>query len=450
VSPRLLSLPPRWKPATITTWIIQSLSFLRFVVFSTPFVRRFPTDAMARRLRLSRADTKRYKQLMERAMNGLAIMMTMAVLGVDYGWQPSTDGQLEYIIQIEPALLESMKQGEKIVSEIHPDARGARRFVIQVGTGDLPRKNLISPATSPTRLGVQDAQPGGSAASLGDGPTLHTNNPPATAFNGLASPPPGDRTAQPAEYQPLPGDGLVTNFLRNLPPPPPGSVDNAPIPAAGANPAAAPLAGGQGQGPTLAAPSTNTQPTAPQFPNGTGGNAGDFQLPPWVGAGDSPATPNSNVPATDNVGGGGFPLQNGFPTESGAGQSPPNPRPIQPPTLYDRNQSPITDPDAAKAGRKKSETAPEEDSPSDRVGRLAANLPRRSDAASQKPTLDEKTARELAEAGAPKPWMPLVLTSFALFASLAANMYLGWIAIGIYRRYRSVVGQLHQARTAPA
>ncbi len=118
-------------------------------------------------------------------MNGLAVMMTMAVLGVDYGWQPGTDGQLEYIVQIEPALLESMKNGEKIVSEIHPDARGARRFVIQVGTGDLPRKGLISPATSPTRLGVQDGQPGGAAASLGEGgPTLHTGNSPAPTQPG--------------------------------------------------------------------------------------------------------------------------------------------------------------------------------------------------------------------------------------------------------------------------
>jgi hypothetical protein len=258
----------------------------------------------------------------------------------------------------------------------------------------------------------------------------------------------------------LPGDGIVTNFLRNLPPPPPDGMGNVSTPAhaanpggtnpEGANPATEPLAGGQGQGPTLAAPSSNSQPTAPQFPNSTGGNAGDFQLPPWVGAGDSNAMPNSSVPAAGNVGGGGFPLPNGSPTESGAGQSSPNPRPIQPPTLFDRNQAPITDPDAAKAEKKKSATVPEEDSPSDRVGRLAANLPRRNNAASQKPTLDEKTARELAEAGTPKPWMPLVMTSFALFASLAANMYLGWIAIGIYRRYRSVVGQLHQARTAPA
>ncbi len=192
------------------------------------------------------------------------------------------------------------------------------------------------------------------------------------------------------------------------------------------------------------------QPTAPQFPPNTGGNTGDFQVPPWVGAGDTTPTPNSNAPAAGSIGGGGFPLPGGPPTENGFGQSPTNPRPIQPPTLLDRGQAPITDPDAAKAGKRKSETDREATSPSDKIGRLAANLPGRNDAALQKPTLDEKTARELAEAGTPKPWMPLVLTSFALFASLAANMYLGWIAVGIYRRYRSVVGQLHQARTVPA
>jgi hypothetical protein len=68
------------------------------------------------------------------------------------------------------------------------------------------------------------------------------------------------------------------------------------------------------------------------------------------------------------------------------------------------------------------------------------------DAANQKPTIDEETADQLT----PKPWTPLVLTSLALFASLAANLYLGWVAGGIYRRYRDVVAQLHQAQTSLA
>ena len=68
------------------------------------------------------------------------------------------------------------------------------------------------------------------------------------------------------------------------------------------------------------------------------------------------------------------------------------------------------------------------------------------DAALKKPAIDEETAQGLTA----KPWTPLVLTSLALFASLAANLYLGWVAAGVYRRYRDVVAQLHQARTSLA
>ena len=64
--------------------------------------------------------------------------------------------------------------------------------------------------------------------------------------------------------------------------------------------------------------------------------------------------------------------------------------------------------------------------------------------AMQKPAISKETAEQLE----PEPWMPLVLTSLALFASLAANLYLGWVAVGIYRRYRDIVDQLHQAQAS--
>ena len=33
-----------------------------------------------------------------------------------------------------------------------------------------------------------------------------------------------------------------------------------------------------------------------------------------------------------------------------------------------------------------------------------------------------------------KPWWPLTLTTLALFASIGANLYMGWITVGIYQR----------------
>ena len=56
-------------------------------------------------------------------MNGI-VLFALAAVGVDYGWQPTADGNLEYIIQIEPELLAAMDEGTPITSEVAlpPDA----------------------------------------------------------------------------------------------------------------------------------------------------------------------------------------------------------------------------------------------------------------------------------------------------------------------------------------
>ena len=75
-----------------------------------------------------------------------ALVIIAAVYGVDVGWQPTGDGQLEYIIQIEPQLLEAMREGQAITSEIPPEVRGVRRYRIVVGNDELPRIGLAPDA----------------------------------------------------------------------------------------------------------------------------------------------------------------------------------------------------------------------------------------------------------------------------------------------------------------
>ncbi|MEC9004439.1 MAG: hypothetical protein VX644_13770, partial [Planctomycetota bacterium] len=87
-------------------------------------------------------------------MQGLAIVLAAASLGVDYGWQTTDDGALEYIIQIEPELLIALQKGESIVSEIHPDAIGVRRFRIQIGSQPLPRVGKSAPPDSQPAIGA--------------------------------------------------------------------------------------------------------------------------------------------------------------------------------------------------------------------------------------------------------------------------------------------------------
>ncbi|MCG8586035.1 MAG: hypothetical protein MI757_15110 [Pirellulales bacterium] len=72
-------------------------------------------------------------------MNSAAILLTMATLGVDVGWQELEDGSIEYIIQIEPQLVGSLKDGADLTSGIRPELRNIRRYRVVVGTDKLPR-----------------------------------------------------------------------------------------------------------------------------------------------------------------------------------------------------------------------------------------------------------------------------------------------------------------------
>jgi len=80
-------------------------------------------------------------------MNTIALMIATVTLGVDYGYQPLDDGQMEYIIQLEPQTVKAMLAGEAVFSEIVPEVKGVRRFRIVVGTGKLPR--ITKPAVIP-------------------------------------------------------------------------------------------------------------------------------------------------------------------------------------------------------------------------------------------------------------------------------------------------------------
>ena len=77
-------------------------------------------------------------------MNGAAWLLALATLGVDYGWRLDEKGQLEYIIQISPDHLDSLRESpEGITSAIPPEvARHVKRFRIVVGNEALPRDPL--------------------------------------------------------------------------------------------------------------------------------------------------------------------------------------------------------------------------------------------------------------------------------------------------------------------
>jgi hypothetical protein len=74
-------------------------------------------------------------------MNAAALLLAAASLSVDYGWRKAEDGAIEYIIQVAPEQVGNLER-LPISSELPPEARGASRFVFQVGDKPLPREAI--------------------------------------------------------------------------------------------------------------------------------------------------------------------------------------------------------------------------------------------------------------------------------------------------------------------
>jgi hypothetical protein len=351
-------------------------------------------------------------------MNGIAVLLTLAAVGVDYGWQPGPDGQLEYIVQIEPSLFEAMRNGREIASEIHPDARGVRRFRIRVGTDPLPRLGTVAPGTAPARR----------LDSVGDvaDATRAAGNvfPYAAPSPGILNLPP-----PPAIIGP---DGKASVLVR------PG--DNA-LPGASA-------ASSSGWERGFDATGNGTTPLNPAD------TAAGFPVPirdAWGASGPRVAPPggfnNSGAsgilpPSSNAVPAGGFDPNGMRPVLPVPGSQPETglPSPIRSSGMNQQPKPSTSGVGNLLAGIQTKR--PGSSSSSDALRRDNAG------AAAQKPTIDEETAQKLQEMQAERPWVPLVLTSLALCGSLAANAYLGWVAMGIYRRYRDMCDQLHEAQAS--
>ncbi|HUY92831.1 MAG TPA: hypothetical protein VMV10_29090 [Pirellulales bacterium] len=79
-------------------------------------------------------------------MTGLLVCLSAVALGVDYGWQPIAGGGIEYVIQIEPQMLEALKRGEDLSSALPAGAQNIRRYRIVVGEEQLPHHGEPLPA----------------------------------------------------------------------------------------------------------------------------------------------------------------------------------------------------------------------------------------------------------------------------------------------------------------
>jgi hypothetical protein len=85
-------------------------------------------------------------------MNTLMICVAAATLGIDVGWQRLPEGGTEYIIQLDPQTLETLRSGKPLHSDIPPAAGEVRSYRIIMGTQKLPRETPLParPETSKT------------------------------------------------------------------------------------------------------------------------------------------------------------------------------------------------------------------------------------------------------------------------------------------------------------
>jgi hypothetical protein len=81
-------------------------------------------------------------------MHALMICLATATMGIDVGWQRLPEGGMEYIIQLDPQTLETLRAGQVIQSDIPPNAGEIRSYRIVVGAKKLPRETP-PPVASP-------------------------------------------------------------------------------------------------------------------------------------------------------------------------------------------------------------------------------------------------------------------------------------------------------------
>ena len=80
-------------------------------------------------------------------LTAVALVWFVARAGaVDFGWQTVSGGGIEYLVQVEPELIDSFRQ-EGFTSEVPAGLRDIRRIRITVGKGQLPNQGDL---TGPT------------------------------------------------------------------------------------------------------------------------------------------------------------------------------------------------------------------------------------------------------------------------------------------------------------
>jgi hypothetical protein len=100
-------------------------------------------------------------------MNPLLVFIAATTLGFQVGWKPLPGGGTEYIIQLDAAALDALRDGQPLQSAVPSEAGEIRAYRIFVGTSkDKPERQAPPPKPAPPPVAapakpapVEPAQP---------------------------------------------------------------------------------------------------------------------------------------------------------------------------------------------------------------------------------------------------------------------------------------------------
>ncbi|MEX0818569.1 MAG: hypothetical protein WD070_03220 [Pirellulaceae bacterium] len=331
---------------------------------------------------------------------------------VDYGWRGNESGGIDYYVQISLERLETLSRGIPLDCEVHPDVPEIEKIYVFVGDTKLPRE--LPPRANP------GATPPRDQSTIGD--SRGGNIAPVSGTEGnSARPRYGDSNYGTQNNSQATSDANRNNSYTQTPH---GNFDN-----------------NQGYGPQPPYDARNQ----PASSGNRYGQYGDNTLPvPQLDDNRSPAYDRSRdanyddnrnpyPPRQETVGRQPAPAQPAYTTQVAQNTGPP--ATSQQPQ-YDPQQ-----PQAPAANSQVPQYPPWMMNPAafGLVAQQTPNVPAAAQPASEPATTpqpkEEKTSK------------PLLLTTFALFASIGANAYLGWLAWSFFWRFRDAASDLSRARS---
>lgn len=396
----------------------------------------------------------------------------VSALGVDVGWQKTDNGEMEYIIQLEPHQVKTLKKGDVIEVGVRPDLRNVRRYRIVVGEDELPQESAApkltigSPAYSAKPLerpgdfsivvpknakgqplwSEPAISPGRSSQATFEEPEIYGAD--ATSSSGVADAADShpDTTAPPDDAGTF--SAVANEDSRYDTIPPAGAADTV-------------AADDTTSGPTrfIDPPSFRANPYAPQDSATAQGTA---SAPPPANAPANQYVPGDGTryPPLDDSAYGSAPSDVSAPAATNAT----NAATVADPQLGTRysNTGNSTYSAPTYAGSTSFQRPGETSAPPPPPRTLVTEMPgadparvaaafapanttpglQTESASSPKKSNDEPSDGQSSAGDSPKPWALFTVTLFALFASLGGNLYLGWMNWDMRQRFRSLIRRM--------